>query len=179
MPNNYTHVDEIDEIISKPPNWFMSWGTAIVFFVTFLCLTMANFIQYPDIVNSEMTIFSQSPTATTSKPKIGQNDLTNTVPQLTGQVRISQKDISLLKLNQEVIIKLYRYPFMEFGVLKGRIQSISDKPSEDLHYRATVNIFSDSKRSKRIHLKPMMQGTAEILTENKNLYQRVMGKIRL
>lgn len=67
-PSIATHSDEVQDIITATPIWLVRWGISIVFFVLLLIGLIANFIQYPDIVATSMTVNSiNSPKSVYSK----------------------------------------------------------------------------------------------------------------
>ena len=50
--------DEVQEFISRKPNFFIRWGTVLFFFILVLMGTMCWFIQYPDLVVSKARLTS-------------------------------------------------------------------------------------------------------------------------
>ncbi len=42
--------DEVQEFISRKPNFFIRWGTVLFFFIIVIMAIVCWFIQYPDIV---------------------------------------------------------------------------------------------------------------------------------
>ena len=51
--------EEIEEIIGNPPSNLISWGTAIIVFVTTVFILLGWLITFPEKVNSEVTIITQ------------------------------------------------------------------------------------------------------------------------
>jgi len=74
---------------------------------------------------------------------------------------------------QEVNIKLSGFPYMEFGVIKGRIRTISMVPTED-GYIAEIDPLNGMRSSYGIDISFIseMTGTADIITDNKRLIYR-------
>ena len=54
--------DEVKEIISFRPHWFIQKGNAIFLLILLSLLSLTWFIQYPDIVNSSARPWRQPPT---------------------------------------------------------------------------------------------------------------------
>ncbi len=50
VPFPELHSEEIQEIVSRPPHWLLSWGIALCFCVISLLLAATWWIRYPDIV---------------------------------------------------------------------------------------------------------------------------------
>ncbi len=84
-----------------------------------------------------------------------------------------------VKIGQTVNIRLHNYPYMEFGMLEGAIQSISSIPNEDFYY-VEVRFPHGMKTSYGIDItfSQKMKGTAEIVTEDIRLLYRVIQPIR-
>lgn len=53
--------EEVQEILTRVPNWMIRWGTVVVSGVLFLMLFSTYFIKYPDIVTAPIVITTQIP----------------------------------------------------------------------------------------------------------------------
>ncbi|MFK7981506.1 MAG: hypothetical protein AB8G86_16090 [Saprospiraceae bacterium] len=89
------------------------------------------------------------------------------------------KGAGKVKTNQEVYVKLNNYPFMEFGVLKGKIKDISALPFDN-HYNVQVNFppklittYGDT-----LQPHPLMHGVGEVIVERKSLYGRISEQVK-
>lgn len=51
---------EINDILSTPPDWILSWGNTIFFIVLMLTLFVTWFISFPDIVRGNLKIVSNN-----------------------------------------------------------------------------------------------------------------------
>jgi len=89
------------------------------------------------------------------------------------RARVPVNALGKVKTAQEVNIKLSGFPYMEFGVLKGRIKSLSLVPAEDA-YIADIELLNGMKTSYNIEIGFIngMTGTADIITENSRLISR-------
>lgn len=86
---------------------------------------------------------------------------------------------SKVKNGQTVQIKLESYPFEEFGMLLGKVRSISSVP-KDNHYLIDVE-FPDglvTSYGKRLDFRQEMKGTASIVTEELSLFDRIFNQFR-
>jgi len=74
------------------------------------------------------------------------------------------------RAGQEVIIKLSGFPYMEFGVIKGRIKYLSLVPAEG-GYIAEIELINGMKSTynKDICFVQEMDGTVDIISENSRL----------
>jgi multidrug resistance efflux pump len=101
----------------------------------------------------------------------------------------SQEYIALMKIpklgygkvrkNQTVRIKLDNFPFFEFGLLEGKVKEVSLIPNEDM-YLVKVKLTNglQSSYNKKLTFTPEMSGTAEIITEELRLIDRIFNRIR-
>ena len=99
--------------------------------------------------------------------------------QIVGRMNIPQNGFGKVRDGQMVNIKLNGYPYMEFGILRGRINYISSIPDEKSGYMAEV-IFENglvSSYQKKLPLIQQMDGTAEIITKDKRLITRFIDPI--
>jgi len=99
--------------------------------------------------------------------------------KLVARVELGIRGAGKVKVGQRVNIKLDNYPYLEYGMLKGTIQSISKVP-EDQKYSLDVNFPNGLVTNYGIKLKfaQQIQGDAEIITEDMRLLQRIFNPIR-
>ena len=98
---------------------------------------------------------------------------------LRGRMTISQGGTGKIKPDQLVRVKFDDYPSKDFGIVTGRVQSISLVAREgsnqvlvDLEYPLI------SSYHKPLHFKQEMAGNASIVTENSSLLGRIFYEIR-
>ena len=84
-----------------------------------------------------------------------------------------------VEVGQRVNLKLNGFPYMEFGMLKGNIKSISLVP-EAKGYIAEIELSGGMTSSYRENLKfiRQMDGTAEIITKEMRLITRLINPLR-
>jgi HlyD family secretion protein len=84
-----------------------------------------------------------------------------------------------VKEGQKVNIKFDNYPYMEYGTVTGMVKAISLVPSEDT-YIVDVDLPDGLQTSygKQLAYKPEMQGTAEIITEDLRLIERLVMPLK-
>jgi multidrug resistance efflux pump len=80
-----------------------------------------------------------------------------------------------IKIGQLVNIKLENYPSNEFGVLKGKVSSVSLVPDQDGFYLidATLSNKLITSYHKEIDFKQEMKASAEIVTDDLRLVERL------
>jgi multidrug efflux pump subunit AcrA (membrane-fusion protein) len=97
-----------------------------------------------------------------------------------GKVRAPALNSGKIKLGQKVNIRLANFPDREFGVLKGEVKNISLVPDKDGNLLLDVALTNGLKTSykKQIPFQQEMKGSAEIITEDLRLIERVLYQFR-
>jgi len=93
-----------------------------------------------------------------------------------------------VKINQEVIVKLADYPYMEYGYIKGLISNVSLVPSllqmgdgSSLDsYLVTVNFPNglETNYGTKLDLKSESKAIAEIITKDRRLIERFFDNLK-
>ena len=85
-----------------------------------------------------------------------------------------------IKVGQDVNIKLQNYPETEFGMLRGKVETISLTPDKDGNYLIDVSLPDKliTSYNKEIEFKQEMRGTAEIITEDLRLLERLFYQFK-
>jgi len=96
-----------------------------------------------------------------------------------GKIRLPTTGAGKVKPGQQVNIQFDNYPHLQYGMVKGRVSSISEVP-DDSHYMVEVELPSGlmSYYDIDIPFSQNMQGQAEILTDKKRIIERVLNPIR-
>lgn len=99
--------------------------------------------------------------------------------EIIGKVQLTFQGVGKVKEGQFANIQFANYPYMEFGMVKGKVKSISLAPNND-YYTAEIDLPNGLKTFYGINLdfKQEMQGTAEIVTEDIRLLERVIRPLR-
>lgn len=89
------------------------------------------------------------------------------------QLYVPQANFGKVKLGQEVLIKFPSYPFQEYGSVKGRIDFISNIPT-DSGYLTKLSLPNALTTSylKEVQFREGLQAQGEIITQNMRLLQR-------
>lgn len=53
--------EEVQDILTKVPNWMIRWGTVLIFGIIMLLFVVSWFLKYPDIVKAEVIITTNIP----------------------------------------------------------------------------------------------------------------------
>ena len=97
-----------------------------------------------------------------------------------GKVKAPALNSGKIKIGQRVNIRLANYPDREFGVLKGEIKNISLVPDKDGNLLIDVVLPKGLKTShnKQISFQQEMKGSAEIITEDLRLIERILYQFK-
>src|SRR5690554_3526925 len=94
-------------------------------------------------------------------------------------LKIPKTGFGKVKLNQKVMLKIDNYPYQEYGQLLGKVNHISLIANED-NYLVQVKLTNGLKTTynKEINYAPEMSGTAEIITEDLRIIDRIFNQFR-
>nr|WP_199000719.1 HlyD family efflux transporter periplasmic adaptor subunit [Flavobacterium sp. ASV13] len=97
-----------------------------------------------------------------------------------GKVKAPALNSGKIKVGQTVNIRLANFPDREFGVLKGKIKNISLVPDKDGNLLLDVELPNGLMTSykKKILFQQEMKGSAEIVTEDLRLIERILYQFK-
>jgi len=97
-----------------------------------------------------------------------------------GRLKASSFNSGKIKVGQNVNIRLANYPDREFGVIKGKVKLLSLVPDTDNNLLIDVELPQGLKTSysKKIAFQQEMSGTADIVTEDLRLIERILYQFR-
>ncbi len=97
-----------------------------------------------------------------------------------GKLKAPSLNSGKIKIGQDVNIRLANFPDREFGILKGKIKNISLTPDKDGYLLIDVSLPNGLKTSykKQINFQQEMSGSAEIITQDLRLIERVLYQFR-
>lgn len=153
----------VQNLLDKNPRWFILKGNFIISFILLILLSIiCYFVKYPEFINSKVSI---SPSKINNHNQI-----------IVGQLSLSENsDLAKIKNGQNVIVKLYDYPYQEFGVLEGKVQQV---PTNSKRNHIDV-IFSNSLKTsynKNITFNKELKGNAEIVTRELTLIEKFFSQ---
>lgn len=96
------------------------------------------------------------------------------------KVKAPSQNSGKIKVNQVVNIRLANYPDREFGIIKGKVKSISLTPDKEGNLLIDVSLPNGIETSydKKIIFQQEMSGTADIVTEDLRLIERLLYQFR-
>lgn len=97
-----------------------------------------------------------------------------------GKVKAKALNSGKLKENQDVNIRLANYPDTEFGVIRGKVHAISLSPDQEGNLLIDIKLPNNLETSyhKKIIFQQEMTGTAEIITDDLRLIERLLYQFR-
>jgi len=109
--------------------------------------------------------------------------LATVIPDAPGRIivraNVPVSGLGKVRTGQEVNIKLSGFPYMEYGVLKGKISTLSLVPAGE-YYIAEIDLVNGLRSTYGINLGFIneMTGTADIITDNSRLIFRLIKPLR-
>ena len=98
---------------------------------------------------------------------------------ITGKVYLPAMGSGKVEIGQKVQIKFDNYPFTEFGAVEGEVASISGIAHNN-EYLINVNLVNGltTNYGKTLKFKQAMQGTADIITDELSIFERIFSQLR-
>jgi hypothetical protein len=157
------HSKEVHDLLGKVPSWIIRNGMIMVVIVLLVLLTGSWYFKYPDIISAPVVV------------TVDVNDST----AITGLVRLEQNITGKVKVGQQVTIKFVTYPYLEFGVAKGIVTKVSSVPTSN-YYSIEVGLPEKliSTYGKKFEFQHELIGTAEIITEDQSLLERILHPLK-
>jgi len=96
-----------------------------------------------------------------------------------GRVEMPVQGSGKVEIGQKVNIKLDNYPYQEYGMIHGKVKSKSTVPKNN-SYTLTLELPNglNSSYNKELTFDREMQGTAEIITKDLRIIERVFNQFR-
>lgn len=97
---------------------------------------------------------------------------------IIGKVELPIAGSGKVKVGQRVKVKLENYPYNEYGMIMGRVESIAPVPVNN-SYSISISIPQGmvSTYHKKLVFGQEMKGVAEIITEDKTLSERILYQL--
>lgn len=97
-----------------------------------------------------------------------------------GKVKAPAQNSGKIKVGQTVNVRLANYPDREFGIIKGSIKAISLTPDKDGNLLIDILLPNGLETSykKQISFQQEMSGTADIVTDDLRLIERLLYQFR-
>ena len=99
--------------------------------------------------------------------------------KIIGKIKLPIVGSGKVKPGQDVNIKFDNYPYLEYGLVKGKVKTISQVPEGD-YYIVEVSLTNGlvTFYGKKLEFTQEMPGQAEIITEKLSLLRRIMNPLK-
>lgn len=99
--------------------------------------------------------------------------------QIIGKINLPAKGSGKVKKGQQVNIKFDNYPFMEYGIVKGKVKAISLVPEDNIYFlEVSLPNGLSTTYDKELSFNQEMPGIAEIITEERSLLRRIVDPLK-
>lgn len=100
--------------------------------------------------------------------------------RILGRVSLKPTGAGKIKNNNRVIIRFDNYPSLEYGVVTGRIASMSLAPEGGMYYASVIldSTTLVTNYNTKLNFSQNMQGSAEIITESRSLLDRIVAPLK-
>jgi multidrug resistance efflux pump len=100
--------------------------------------------------------------------------------QFYAELMAGQKGLGKIKTGQKVMIKVESYPSEEFGYINGTVNYISDLPnrSDSFLIKADLPKGLQTNYNRKIFFRNDLSAQGEIVTDNRKLFDRLMGQLK-
>lgn len=99
--------------------------------------------------------------------------------RMIGKMQLSFEGAGKVEKGQQVNIRFANYPYMEYGMVEGKIQSVSLVPEDNVY---TVEVaFPEGLTTfygEKLEFSREMKGVGEIITEDTRLLERIIHPLR-
>jgi multidrug resistance efflux pump len=94
------------------------------------------------------------------------------------KIQVNNYEYGKIKTRQSVNIKVEGYPFLQFGVVKGQVGAMPLISTEG-YYLVDVTLLNGltTTNGKQIPFNGEINGMADILTDNRSLFERIMSPV--
>ncbi|MDR0294914.1 MAG: hypothetical protein LBH91_01810 [Prevotellaceae bacterium] len=164
--------EEVQEILGRPPHWLIRCGITVIFTAIAILFIGSYFFKYPEIITApiEVTIENLSIDS-------------DSVTCFKGKIYLPPQGTGKIKTGQIVNVKLDNFPYMEYGMIKLQVESAMLLPimqNGKRYYILEIDFpeVLQTNYGKVLSFNRDMQGTAEIVTEDLRLLDRLLRPIR-
>ncbi|RBL89553.1 putative HlyD family type I secretion protein [Chitinophaga flava] len=151
--------EEVQEIMGKMPPWIIRSGITLIGVLIAGAFVWAGYFRYPDVLPLQVRI-----TTDAQAPVV--------------QGNIPAGDAWRVKAGQPVMLRLAAYPADTYGLLPGTVTTEAIAVS-DSSFRVDIRLTQGmrSTTGREIPSQSVLTGTAEIMTADQSVLQRVMGQV--
>jgi multidrug efflux pump subunit AcrA (membrane-fusion protein) len=169
---NITRTVEQQKLTATLNQSFMNLNAQIkIWDNTYLLISpVEGIVSFTQFWNANQSVVKDEPVITVIPLETG---------SFLGRINLKMQRSGKVKPGQKVNIKLSGYPYLEYGMVRGVIKSKSLVPSRDA-YIIEIDLPEGltTLYGKKLDFTQNMQGTAEIITEDVRLLQKIINPFR-
>jgi hypothetical protein len=139
-------------VIGRIPSRIIRWGNVVILAICMLLLYMSFNLTFPVVVNGRVEITNDSIYLVV--PRIKQN---------------------LIKEGQEINLRMDDYPYMDYGIVQGKISSLSGIRHIDNSAYIPVALSDERNAVKRQDLLSGMKGDGDIVVDKIPIIYRIVS----
>jgi HlyD family secretion protein len=169
---NIKRVEEKEKLLSVLNQSYMNLNAQVkIWENTYLLVAPVDgIVSFTRFWNANQSVVKDEPVITVIPLETG---------NFLGRISLKMQRSGKVKTGQKVNIKLSGYPYLEYGMVRGVIKSKSLVPSRDA-YIIEIDLPDGltTLYGMKLDFNQNMQGTAEIITEDIRLLQKIVNPFR-
>lgn len=169
---NIKKVEEKEKLVSVLNESFMNLNAQIrIWENTYVLVSpVEGIVSFTKFWNANQSVVKDEPVITVIPLETG---------NFLGRISLKMQRSGKVKPGQKVNIKLSGYPYLEYGMVRGIIKSKSLVPTRDA-YIIEIDLPEGltTLYGQKLDFTQNMQGTAEIITEDIRLLQKIINPFR-
>jgi hypothetical protein len=138
-------------VVGRIPSWIARWGNLVILMIFLLLVYISFHLTFPVVIQGQVHI---------------SNDGIYVIIPLIKQ--------DLVKTDQAVSLRLDDYPYMDYGILQGKISSLENIRQIGNTIYVPVTVFDDVNTVNRADLIPGMHGTGDIIVDKIPIIYRIL-----
>lgn len=157
----------VQNLLNKLPHWLILKGNFLISVILIIFFAVIGYsAKYPEFIDSKVILIPSS-------------NYTNN-KTIIGLLADSKKDFARIKTGQKVIIKLYDFPYQEFGILEGKVQNVSliNNGKNDFYINVYFPKGLKTSFDKEIPYDKELKGNAEIVIQDLNLIEAIFFRAK-
>ncbi|MDR1225748.1 MAG: hypothetical protein LBK47_02470 [Prevotellaceae bacterium] len=176
MNKNKKYSEEVSQIMNTIPSFTIRWGISVLAIITLLVLSGSYFIKYPEVISMDIKLIKAEDVNFTGYLSL--KSYSDSAAYIA-VCPIPEVFLGKVKAGQVVNVKLKAYPYQEYGLLRGRIDSIFfDSLADNQMVIISMPDGLVTLYKKNIKFHKGMSGVAEIITHKRRIIDPLLDAIR-
>ena len=157
------HSEPYQEIMGTIPSWITRWGVVLIFLIVLTSLIGCCIIRYPETIKGSFELLSDDSGV------------------CYGEAGIKSTEIGKVSVGQDVNVKLTGFPYLEYGIVKGKIRNVSylsEKRQDGCTYYRSDIVFPKGLQTtygKELPFIAGMDGEVVIIIEERTIIKTLIA----